>query len=205
MANSNTNCQLLLYMLHMSRKLRYNTAAKALLVLPRPRVPMVQSLQSSTATQKCQTQHGTVILVTKTGGQTRFIFPKEEHAEYWTADKRDDFAECCRRNVLSGGLWRLCGSKDHSTANCNNLLAKATTTNHARRAIMNNPMHPSQDTSPFSSEVEFARYAKDTGLLAPSSGVPQYLTPVAIFTLAVAVVISSMPPAIVQYLVFAIM
>jgi hypothetical protein len=32
-----------------------------------------------------------------------------------------------------------------------------------------------------------------------------YLTPVAIFTLAVAVVISSMPPAIVQYLVFAIM
>jgi hypothetical protein len=34
---------------------------------------------------------------------------------------------------------------------------------------------------------------------------PQYLTPVAIFTLAVAVVVSSMPPAIVQYLVFAIM
>jgi hypothetical protein len=52
---------------------------------------------------KCQTQHGTAILVTKTDGQTRFIFPKEEHAEYWTADKRDGFAECCRRNVLSGG------------------------------------------------------------------------------------------------------
>jgi xanthine/uracil permease len=34
---------------------------------------------------------------------------------------------------------------------------------------------------------------------------PQYLTPVAIFTLAVAVIVSSMPPAIVQYLVFAIM
>jgi hypothetical protein len=59
--------------------------------------------------------------------------------------------------------------------------------------------------------VEFAKYEKDTGLLgekyrgAPSSDVPQYLTPVAIFTLAVAIVISSMPPAIVQYLVFAIM
>jgi hypothetical protein len=52
--------------------------------------------------------------------------------------------------------------------------------------------------------VEFAKYEKDTGLLgdrhygAPSSDVPQYLTPVAIFTLAVAVVISSVPPAIVQ-------
>jgi hypothetical protein len=34
---------------------------------------------------KCQTPHGAVILVTKTDGQTRFIFPKEEHAEYWTA------------------------------------------------------------------------------------------------------------------------
>jgi hypothetical protein len=49
---------------------------------------------------KCQTQHGTAILVTKTDGQTRFIFPKEEHAEYWTADKRDAFTECCRRNIL---------------------------------------------------------------------------------------------------------
>jgi hypothetical protein len=48
----------------------------------------------------CQTQHGTAILVTKTDGQTRFIFPKEEHAEYWTADKRDAFTECCRRNIL---------------------------------------------------------------------------------------------------------
>ena len=70
---------------------------------------------------------------------------------------------------------------------------------------MNNPMHPSQDASPFSSEVEFARYAKDTGLLASSPVMPQYLTPVAIFTLAVAVIVSSMPPAVVQYLVFAIM
>jgi hypothetical protein len=70
---------------------------------------------------------------------------------------------------------------------------------------MNNPMHPSQDTRPFSSEVEFARYAKDTGLLAPSPGMQPYLTPVAVFTLAVAIIVSSMPPAIVQYLVFAIM
>jgi hypothetical protein len=98
---------------------------------------------------KCQTQHGAAILVTKTGGQTRFIFPKEGHAEYWTADKRGAFTECCRRNILSGGVWRLCGSKDHLTAGCTNPLAEATTTNHARRAIMNNPMHPSQDTSPF--------------------------------------------------------
>jgi hypothetical protein len=74
-------------------------------------------------------------------------------------------------------------------------------------------MNPSQDTSPFCSEVEFAKYEKDTGLLdskycgAPSSNMPQWLTPVAVFTLAVAVVISSMPPAVVQYayLVFAIM
>jgi hypothetical protein len=43
---------------------------------------------------KCNTQHGTAVLVTKTDGQTRFIFPKEEHAEYWTADKRDAFTEC---------------------------------------------------------------------------------------------------------------
>jgi hypothetical protein len=157
---------------------------------------------------KCQTQHGAVILVTKADGQTRFTFPKEEHAEYWTADKRGAFTECCRRNILSGGVWRLCGSKGHSTAGCTNPLAKATTTNHARRAVLNNPMHPSQGTSPFCSEVEFAKYEKDTGLLgdkyygAPSLGVPQYLTPVAIFTLAVAVVISSsMPPAIVQYLI----
>ena len=53
--------------------------------------------------------------------------------------------------------------------------------------------------------MEFARYAKDTGLLAQSPDMAQYLTPVAIFTLAVAVIVSSMPPAIVQYLVFAIM
>jgi hypothetical protein len=72
-------------------------------------------------------------------------------------------------------------------------------------------MHPSQDTSPFCSEIEFAKYEKDTGLLgdkyygAPSSNVPLWLTPVAIFALAVAVVISAMPAAAVQYLVFAIM
>jgi hypothetical protein len=53
--------------------------------------------------------------------------------------------------------------------------------------------------------VEFAKYERDTGLLAPSPDVLQYLTPVAVFTLAVAIVVSSMPPAIVQYLVFAIM
>jgi hypothetical protein len=101
--------------------------------------------------------------------------------------------------------------RSFDAAGCTNPLAKATTTNHARRAIMNISMHPSQDTSPFCSEVEFAKYEKDTGLLdakycgAPSSNVPQWLTPVAIFTLAVAVVISSMPPAVVQYLVFVIM
>jgi hypothetical protein len=124
--------------------------------------------------------------------------------------KRDAFTECCRRNILSGGVWRLCGSKEHSTAGCTNPLAKAATTSHARRAIMSNPMHPSQDTSPFCSEVEFAEYEEDTGLLgyrsgAPSSTVPQWLTPVAIFTLAATVMISAMPAVVVQYLVFAIL
>jgi hypothetical protein len=125
-------------------------------------------------------------------------------------DKRDALTECCRRNILSGGVWRLCGSNEHSTASCTNPLAKAATTSHARRAIMCNPMHPSQDTSPFCSEIEFAKYEGTKGLqgLMPrvrQSAVPQWLTPVAIFTLAAAVMISAMSAAVVQYLVFAIM
>jgi hypothetical protein len=77
---------------------------------------------------------------------------------------------------------------------------------------MCNPVRPSQDTSPFCSEVEFAKYEEDTGLLgrlqvwcSEFDRTAIWLTPVAIFTLAAAVMISAMLAAVVHYLVFAIM
>jgi hypothetical protein len=77
MANSNTNCQLLLYMFHRSHKLRHNTAAKALLVLPRPRVLMVQSLQSSTATTNVKLSTVPSFLSRKQMAKPSSFFPKK--------------------------------------------------------------------------------------------------------------------------------
>jgi hypothetical protein len=105
MVNNRTSLRLLLYIFRVWHNLPYSSnKAAALHALLRPWVLTVQCLQNSTVAAKCSTQHGPVILVTKTDGQTRFIFPKEGHAEYWTADKRGAFTECCRRNILSGGV-----------------------------------------------------------------------------------------------------
>jgi hypothetical protein len=117
---------------------------------------------------------------------------------------------CCSKSRLKSAKPT---EKEHPAAGCTNPLAKAATiTSHARRAIMCNPVRPSQDTSPFCSEVEFAKYEEDTGLLgrlqvwcSEFDRTAIWLTPVAIFTLAAAVMISAMLAAVVHYLVFAIM
>jgi hypothetical protein len=78
MSNSSTNCRLLLYMFRMSHKLRHNnTAAKALLVLPRPRVLMVRSLQSSTVTTNAKLSTVPPFLLRKRMAKPGSSFPKK--------------------------------------------------------------------------------------------------------------------------------
>jgi hypothetical protein len=77
MVNNNTNCRRLLYMFHMSHKLRHNNAAKALLVLPRPRVLMVQSLQSSTVTTNAKLRTVPPFLSRKRMAKPGSSFPRK--------------------------------------------------------------------------------------------------------------------------------
>jgi hypothetical protein len=77
MANNSTNCRLLLYMFHMSHGLRHNnTAAKALFALPRPRVLMVRSVQSSTVTTNAKLSMVPPFLLQKRMAKPGSYFPK---------------------------------------------------------------------------------------------------------------------------------